>query len=294
MYGNSSEKSPLTEKIIQYQKTGKGYKDIVDDIMTYIHDYSLKQKNWDPDMASGFLLYFIPRLEKLITNFSYQHRSFECLLLKSLILQGITYAKKSFQTERNNRLMHYHFSQNSVYKEDYDKVLESIVREKKAAYYSGKIKTKADGKRLLILALSNALVFPDHLYKPLSFMLGLPLESLHRMFHQIRVLEFKKLQSIKDLEQRRDVLFAKKMNIEAAIFEQLDPSEYDEQISELRKTNLKLSHVHRELSAYKRSASHKNIAAVLGIPKGSVDSILFYIRHENLLGHFPGKPKTNI
>ena len=73
----------LTEDVLNYQRTGDGWKELNERISLYIYRYPARFSDWDEDRCSEFYLAFHPRIPRLIRRFRPDY-SFETYLSSCL------------------------------------------------------------------------------------------------------------------------------------------------------------------------------------------------------------------
>lgn len=61
--------SILTDEVVRYQETGKGWRELSDRISLYAYKYPMKTSDWDEDRCSDFFLAFHPRIPRLVERF---------------------------------------------------------------------------------------------------------------------------------------------------------------------------------------------------------------------------------
>jgi len=287
--------SPLTKKVLHVQQYHQGYEELVSEIMLYIYQFFITKKHWTHDDAANFLLYYAPRIRNLVSRFTYTDRSFECLLFKSIHLQAISYRKKCSEHDRKQSAASYHYAK------EYEKELRGYsetVRETAISYLDSrrpgrKRPNPAEhirARRILIAALCNALVFPEKLYPTLAEAAKLPLDTIYQLFQRVRTLEKNKIEKIEKMEQKRDSCFAHIIILESILHRSME--NHDRQMrlyADLIRTRQRLHELQKKLKTCRRAAAHKHVAQVLGIPKGTVDSAMFY-----MIRQFQDKQDKNV
>ena len=90
----------LTQKVLQYQKTGHGLREIVDEIGPRIYQFPRRTMGWDEDACGDFYVFIHPRLIRLVDRFRDQGRPFESYLWTVLNWQLRNFARDRGRAER--------------------------------------------------------------------------------------------------------------------------------------------------------------------------------------------------
>jgi hypothetical protein len=143
---------------------------------------------------------------------------------------------------------------------------------------SEKVLSAGNRKQLILLALKNSLDIGDRTISNLSLLTGLHPEVL---FHIVGVLRFcmrRKIERMNSLQERRNRNY---FRIKCLVEERSQCScearsrDLERRIAQERK---RWETTRRELSHVPRCPAHGDIARLLGIPKGSVDSGIFNLK----------------
>src|SRR5512135_3748450 len=90
----------LTQKVLAYQKTGHGLREIVEEIGPRVYQFPRRTMGWDEDACGDFYVFIHPRLIRLLERFRDQGRPFESYLWSVLNWQLRNFARDRSRAER--------------------------------------------------------------------------------------------------------------------------------------------------------------------------------------------------
>ena len=67
----------LTQKVLQYQKTHEGLRDLVGELAPRVYQFPRRKMGWDEDACGDFYVFIHPRLIRLLDRFRDQGKPFE-------------------------------------------------------------------------------------------------------------------------------------------------------------------------------------------------------------------------
>ena len=266
--------SLLTTRILRYQKTGEGKEDLDRDIALLAYRYVQNNRSLTEDEAGDFFCDCYPKLMGLIDNFSYCGRPFEAYLYISLRWYILHYRK----TVMKNRLSHSVFSLSSFwevnqYEPDYSSG-QSTGRSSEMLPLS-----RTARKRFIYLALRES-----------EYLTHAMVEDIVELSHIDRRWFLNCVMALKDkLERRRARLTAAQHYHNRCFYQyhvlQLrvqqcadDQSRKDLTVQminmkeKLRRSSEKIKRLHVH-------PTNREISEVLNIPKGTIDSGIYYLRN---------------
>ncbi len=289
----------LTEAVRAYQLQRKGKKDLLQKIYYFVYSYPVDKRMLAEEDASEFLIYFMPTIDYILKKFSFQGYPVEQYLIRC-----IRFRLKDFK--RNNKSKTYQQmiiegnSINRIYQEtEYNEICgedppaySTISPSTKKSYFvfdasnadsSLDSHYRIEADKLLYLVLLHALILPKKIIPLLDEVFHAQLNferPVSDMITDIRIKNTKRLKQLEKLELQRNELYTPIIKIEIEISN-------EQQVRQLRKLEEKLqskktvyNNVLQRIARFNMFTYHRQIAEVLKIPKGSVDSGLFYLREK--------------
>ena len=293
------QKEKLTLMLISYRNGILPRKKLVETISLFVYKFPLKKYRWREDDCSEFFSYFFPKITKIIDSFIIKDVPFEAFLVKTLKLQIKTFASRKTSEEINRKILKnkefWQYDENNetycaepdidFYKRDYNPTYSFI----KNIFSNDKIKKKNKTlkKRFLLLVLKNINNIKEAEIPAIAEILNRDKEWLYEAFAKINQKIENKLKRKKLLEERRNRHFCRLY----LLHEFLSDSETSEEKKRYSLAIIKIkSYINKlteKLNVITTEPTHKDIAEVMNIPKGSVDSGLFYFKLslENISGN---------
>ena len=266
--------SLLTHQILWYQVSGEGYQEIMDQIILRVYNLPKSQLRGSREDISAFCISFIPKIPRLIRQFRYTGRSFECYLAKSVNLQIKSYLRQQYRRSHEAKAVaHY-------YKLQYE--LDQYVADSspKLQPLHASMPAPCTNQRLLILVLVKALTFPSSLYGEIARSTGLPDDQVSELMQEVRMREEHRLNRLSALKRMRDEYYARLLSVQY----QLRETACEQKRRDLEKREYKLSRrlkrSRERIREFPVNVPHRVVASVLGIPKGTVDSSIYYLKRQ--------------
>ncbi len=277
------DSNSLKGRVLKFQKTGEGLKDIMSDLSSEIYRYPRSKPGCREDDCGDFYLFFFPRISRMLTRFRDQGKPFECYLNSVLHWQYNSFLHSKNQSEKEWRLASYPglwpqlqsvelpVREESLYK--YNKIAESLGLES-----SGKISRRADKKRFLILLLKHSKKIGCSEIKLGAALTG---EAEHKLWLAVQELNRRiayKDERLRILRERRNHAFYKARLLEEEMGRVVDSGEWLLLHNRLQRLNKSVRLAQDKISRIPLYPSNRDIAEVWGIPKGSVDTLLFTLK----------------
>jgi hypothetical protein len=281
--------SNLTEEILLYKETGKGYDELIYKIGLEVYKFPRVRCRWDEDLSGDFFCYFFPRIPGIIERFTFTGRPFEVYLVSCLKWQMKSFLSRQIQDDRKRRVIErisagdaYNQTEREYYafevdegEEPYLPLFQTILKTDK----EGKIEEEPFKRRLLYLALSSCENVSEHIMTRISIMTAIPRSKIEELMNALSTRTEKAKLRMRRLQNRRNGNYFRIVYIHEELSRNPDPALRDILVETLKKEKRKFEFACRELWNLQAGPSHRDIAEVLGIPKGSVDSGIYYIRH---------------
>ncbi|MDA3808818.1 MAG: hypothetical protein PF518_00675 [Spirochaetaceae bacterium] len=262
----------ITESVLRYQESGKGYEEIVKRISLIIYNYPVRIQNLTEDDKSEFYLSFYNRIEGLIKNFSYMGIPFETLLNQTLKWHIKTYVSKKKDEKRLIAL------QVQEAETDIKDLLSDDYKNEYNEIPLLKLKGCASRRRLLFLVLVDSPNISDKEMKSFSKITGYELEWLFFLKDTLINRLFKRNKRLTQLREKRNNTYMKLLYKQSLYSDEIDREKKEiisDQINRLKK---RLDDTRYEISRVPCRPTHPEIAELLKVPKCTVDSGLHYFR----------------
>ena len=275
----------FTDALIKYQQTGKGYENLVEQIAVHVYSILKTKYKMKDDERGDFFCAYYPKIANLIKHFEYHGTPFKIYLKVS-----INWNIKTFRTLKSK----YRSIQKAVYKEpfylvpckdDFTEITNSDLHISEFAREALQIKDKKEilsetvKKRLLYIYLIEADHLDETIRNGIIEMTGYKKKWIEKCSEKLKKKMDKRLRRVKQMEKRRNCAFFEFHLLQEKFSFTLDKEEkkmLDDQIKKLRK---KITNMNRDISNAITRPTHKDLADVLQIPKGSIDSGIFYIKN---------------
>ncbi|MGM0432343.1 MAG: hypothetical protein ACQEQU_06490 [Spirochaetota bacterium] len=297
----------LTKKVIAYQRTGEDKEQTLQQLYYFVYSYPVDKHLLREEESSEFLLYFAPTIDYILHKFTFQGYPVEQYLVRC-----IRYRLRNFKTRQKAgsyeqlAAEHTHRNQSgpqdeleTVFEEapDYTAVCRrpaetpSIIIDASRFDSSLSCSYTIEADKLLYLVLKHALLLPhsvipvlDEAFTALTSLFG----KVSDMVLHLRTINAERLARYEKLEQQQNTLYVEMLHLEDLL--RLEPHEHLQQeiIAKRCKKQAASRNVAEKIDSFNLYVYHRQIAELLGVPKGSIDSGLFYLRrkHKRLLDAF--------
>lgn len=237
----------------------------------------------DEDSRQDFFLSFLPYLERTIDQFQLREIPFEHYL--SMIIKRRI---KTFFRRRNRLASFWRIAQDECISALYRPAEKTIgITPEHFARVLGargdnSLPKQSLRKRFLVWAMRNCRRFSVADIPRIALFAD---ESAQLVAEKIALLQ-KSMQNREErfsrLKERRNKLYFASRVLEWKILRELDPDKRGEMVAKLARRKRALANIRHRISRVNLRPTHRMIARVLGMPKGSVDSALARI-HQTLV-----------
>ena len=270
--------------VISYQQGKVSYESISGYISLYVYDYPRRTKRWDQDRCSDFFVFVHHRLKKMADSFVFSGLPFEAYLNVSLKHQMNSFLKKMREKEIKEELFRRICSSGSLEDESsLYKIHDTFEYEIKepVAIYKKKTGLGRTRQRLFFLALSDPDRLDDDSIAQISASTGYSIDYINRCCMAVKEKVQQKREELRRLREKKNGWFFQLLVIQDKIMNEPDPDKrlwLEERIQRLRDRIERLS----KKIAVKSSClvTHKDLAQVLGVSKGTVDSSIYYLKRK--------------
>ncbi|MDX9801489.1 MAG: hypothetical protein RBT69_09155 [Spirochaetia bacterium] len=284
------KKHELTSMLVSYRKGDISRKTVFEAICLFVYKFPGRIYNWKEDDCSDFFSYFYPKIERMVDSFRIREVPFEVYLVKTLKLQIKTFAARKTAVEvsikilKNKELWPYEkIISSSVSGNDFvcepepspfaDFFHDVLTREPSRINRENTLK-----KRLLMLALKNMQCGGDNEISRISALLDCDADWLIDAFSQLNEKRTEKKKKKVFLENRRNRHFSRLCLLHENSHSSLTPEEKEKIYLKIAKEKSSIDSLSKKLDMITVEPTHQDIAEVMKLPKGSVDSGLYYLK----------------
>ncbi len=274
-------KDTLTKKVLTWQKSGVGYEDLVKEISAMVYSYPKRHFCWTEDQCSDFYCYFYKRIEKIMNGFRYCGIPFRSYLYRSIKCQVHTFHRKTQKKQQQNALF---FHESKILIEEHgDFMKSSKLRPSGHAVHLLQLDRRKDmlntgaGRRVIMLALKSAPYLTDSHIEAVSKMTGCSEDWFFEKVSKLRRITERRNKRIKEFDLRINRAYMQIYQLHTEISSGL-AFETDEVENKLSSVKQRMDKALKGRESLRTVPTNREIADVLDVPKGSIDSGLYYIK----------------
>jgi hypothetical protein len=275
-----SDDYPLTFLYRQYVSGNINARDLEADIFSYIlkscdNKYGLYFKNRSDRI--DFLCWFYPRLRAMITRYDDRFASFD-----TYVSASIRYAYKFHKVRLKKQIVTekdcWNAFNNGLAVSDCDAGEDADAEDGEEP--AKKVRLNSPGNTLLVLLKSYYYV-SDKLLRKASRALGIELEVLCGMIDALRILRLKKIERLQKLSNSAHGLYYRCIDYEKQLAGGCeDVYKRDALLRHLERGKRRMAEMRRRIKSMRVEATNSDLAKVLGVPKGTVDTRLASLKHK--------------
>jgi len=270
----------LTEKVLQYQRTHEGLREIVDALAPRVYQFPRYKMGWDEDACGDFYLFIHPRLIRLLDRFRDQGKPFESYLWAVLNWQLRNFVRERRRSERAWNVS-LRLAPGECVTEYTQTESEPTAEQFGAALgIAHHIRTRADRRNFLFLALKCSRMIEPESGRALAGIAGIPLETLLSFATALKSMRSQREARLETFRCRRNRAFAYLELCESELQTEVEPVRRNELQASIAKARRRMRLASERMARVGLSPTNKEIARVLGIPKGTVDSGLYWLKRK--------------
>jgi len=261
----------LTQSVVDYQKGVIPLDEVRNLVLLEAFRHLGRYRRKGEDEVSEFLLQFHGRIEGLLGRFRCQGLPFRHFLLRSLRWQWNTFRSDRSRERRQARLA----TDVGLGAADGESVAES-----EHNWQMPPTLTPLTRKRLVLLALKAAPWLEDGHLEVLCRETGLDLSWLQACRHRLQEMTDQRRGRRRSLVEKRSEVFYRRLMAEDEARQEADPErrEVHERRASLYRNRLR--NLTRRQQSVTEAPTHRDLAQLLGMPKGSVDSSLYHLKKQ--------------
>ena len=265
----------LTDKVLRYQKTGQGLAEIVNELAPRVYHFPRRTMGWDEDACGDFYVFVHPRILRLVERFRNQGKPFESYLWAVLNWQVRNFARERCQRERAWRV--------SLRMDAAGDVPTPVAPDADPSALpctdmARAIRTPADRRNFLFLVLKCARQLDPSRASQLAALAGTAPGRLLDLVGTLRDMRTGRERRLQKFASRRNRAYAKILLMETELRGEVEPAKIAALRGTLQRARLRMRSSAERMARVGMSPTNREIAAVLGIPKGTVDSGLYWLK----------------
>ncbi len=286
------------EKSLDYQwklyiSTGNGYEELVRAMTLYVYRFPLLYSSCSEEDCGDFLLSFYSRIPQIILRYTDQGKGIEAYLKTCLKWQMKTYFKTKKRERRNQyiALREYYTTEPLREEGEPPPILEEIhethpffcalkqekdpVSQRKKSRATKSIYTS---RKLLLLSIKAAYDMGDEIIESVAQATGIHRDALFHLVEIIRTTLHTKQERCRVLQDKRSRILFRICSLMDEIQTSTSDTVKEKLKNRLSREKKSYQLVNKRLRTMHLTPSHQQIAEMLGIPKGSIDSTLYYLK----------------
>ncbi len=269
----------LTEKVLRYQETGEGLDEIVRDIAPRVYQFPRRTMGWDEDACGDFYVFVHPRMLRLLEKFRDLGKPFESYLWAVLGWQLRSFARERRQRERawSVSLRMDEGEQEGL--ADPDEVPVGSL-PCFAPQVARVIRSDADRRNFLFLLLKCSRSIDPATAAPLAALAGIAAGHLLDTVAALKDMRGSRERRREVFRCRRNRAFAKVRLLETELKVEADPQRLAALRDTLCRARKRMQCAAHKMARVGLSPTNREIASVLGVPKGTVDSGLYWLKRK--------------
>ena len=270
----------LTEKVLRYQKTGLGLSEIINEIGPRIYYFPRRTMGWDEDACGDFYVFIHPRLLRLLDRFRDQGRPFESYLWSVLNWQMRNFARDRSRAERRWNVSLRVEPGEVVTREEHDTDTAGVEEDLApvAAAFARCVTTDADRRNFLFLVLKCSRRLDGSAAPALARLAGVSPQSLCALASSLRDLRSRREARHEMFVGRRNRAYAAARLLETELRSEVEPARRAVLEGDLARMKRRMRLAMDKMARVGLAPTNAEIGRVLGVPKGTVDSGLFWLK----------------
>jgi len=269
----------LTEKVLQYQRTRSGLSDLMNDVARKVYLYPRRRLGWDDDACGEFYLFCYSRLVRLLDRFRDQGKPFESYLCSVLGWQLRNFARDRKKGERcwNVSLR---LEPGKTVTHDEEPRLDGGASPLLAldSRIGRHIQTPTDRRNFLFFILKSSRHIGPEKCPALADLAGVPVDRLERLLADLRQGRAHREARLDSFRRRRNAAFCQVRLLETELATETDGGKREALSARLRKARTRMHCAMDRMARVGLAPTNKEIACILDVPKGTVDSGLYWLK----------------
>jgi hypothetical protein len=263
---------PLTSLRELYRGGQISRKDFEERIFRFLLDNQQRFHlfNHDREAFTDYLCWLYPRLRRAIDAYQEAGASFD-----AYIGSVVRWSSKEYRSRAAERLVTERACWETRAAE------ESATGERAPAYLADEsFKPVKNPRQVLVLLLKSYFFVSDDFIDRVAPAIGVGPDELTRMIDRLHKLRDRREEKIRVLQEKLNCQYYRCAVYQRQL-ESLPETSARRETARIRleRARARYSAVKKRLAAVRREASNSQVARVLGVPKGTVDSTLYAVKH---------------
>lgn len=283
----------LTDAVLSYQRSGFGLDPLLDRISVFVYTYPRTRLGWNEDDCGDFFCFFFPRLRRLIDRFEFHGRPFEVYLIVTLKWQLRTYAGRRASENLKARVValenFWVCERDEVYGNphlEWEEAAATAANLEIPEAVKTLLKMNTDNyiedmpsrRRVLFLALKSAILMTEALIHKIALITGYDGDWIYCLIEELKGRVQTRRTRILLLSEKRNSCYFRLYCLQEQLRLVAEDTVRRELSHQIILEETRLQGMLEEISHVHLCPTHRDIADVLGVPKGTVDSGLFYLK----------------
>jgi len=226
-------------------------------------------QNWPRDECIDFLCWLYPRISRAVDKYRKEGASFDAYV-GSMVRWG---AREYIHAEKNHKIIEQTY---------WDGVAQDmVVCSQEPAYDqpSRPFKPVSNPRQTLVLLLKSYYFVSEDFVSRVAPAIGIQRETLMRLINELRKLRMERDEKIKALRERIYIQYYRCISLEKRLNFYAEGSiGYTKCQLRLERSRKRLANMRKRFKLLRPDPSNLQLARVLGLPKGTIDSNLFAIK----------------
>jgi DNA-binding MarR family transcriptional regulator len=257
----------LSELYQQYRRNELGKKDFEGLLFQYLvgnfERYHLFEGN--RDRWIDFLSWLYPRLSRAIDGYKEEGNSFD-----SYITSIIHWSSKEY---RSKEAAHY-VTELTCWRARAEELLVCSAEAEYSDIKSSSLPLRdfATPRQIVMLLLKSYYFVSDDFLNRIAAGIGIKKETIRRMVDELRRRRTKREKEIRDLQERIQCQYYRCLSFQCRLASAFPGTAYYEKLKDrLERAQVRISSMRKRLEGIRFDATNRQIAEVMGLPKGTVD-----------------------
>lgn len=282
----------LTERVLAYQRSRRGLDGLVAEIAPYVLRYPRRRFGWDEDACGEFYLFVHPRLVRALGRFRDQGKPFEAYLASVLHWQARSFARRLRRDEQawalGPRLA---AACGGATGEGAD--AEAIASPPLVSPGGAAADLRAaDRRHLLFLVLKCCRRLGPGGIAAAAAATGVDPVRLAALVERLQASLEPAERRLEMLRERRNRAFSEARRLEADLERLPDAEAADRLRHRLEAARRRMRAAMARMSRVRRDPTNREVARVLGVPKGTVDCGLFLLKRRLSPSYDPERERS--
>jgi DNA-directed RNA polymerase specialized sigma24 family protein len=273
----------LTEKVLQYQRTRLGLADLMNDLAHKVYLYPRRRMGWDEDACGEFYLFCYSRLVRLLDRFRDQGKPFESYLCSVLGWQLRNFARDRKRGEKSWNVA-LRLEPGRTVTDDNDSPGDGAPGGAALALFAldpgiGRlIRTPTDRRNFLFFVLKSSRHIGPERCPALAELAGVSADRLEGLLAELRQGRAHREARLEAFGRRRNAAFCQVRLLETELAAETDGEKRDALSARLRKARTRMRGAMEKMARVGLAPTNREIGRILGVPKGTVDSGLYWLK----------------